>query len=67
MKSKGNGSVGLTIRVSGEFALSEFELSGSSRYSSLSYRGVRVIRVRVIREFALFDFDLSGFYCTITF
>ena len=44
----------------------QFELAGSSRYPSSSYRGVRVIRVRVSGEFALSEFELSGFYRTIT-
>ena len=48
------------MRVIGEFALFECELSGSSRYPSSSYRGVRVIRVRVIGEFALSEFELAG-------
>ena len=46
------------VRVSREFALFECELSGSSRYSSASWRGVRVIRVRVSGEFALFECEL---------
>ena len=41
----------------------QFELAGSSRYPSSSYRGVRVIPVRVIGEFALSEFELSGSSC----
>ena len=38
----------------------QFELAGSSRYPSSSYRGVRVIPVRVIGEFALSEFEFIG-------
>ena len=38
----------------------QFELAGSSRYPSSSYRGVRVIPVRVIGEFSLSEFEFIG-------
>ena len=55
------------VRISEEFELSEFELTGVNYYKMYCQIQGELELVRVSEEFELSEFELAGFYCTYLF
>ena len=52
------------VRISEDFELSEFELTGVNYYKMYYQIQGKLDLVRVSGEFELSEFELAGFYCS---